>query len=199
MGETVEIIRAGDGSVVTAELVARCAAADFNAAEAEWGPLRSAAWAFTLASEHGHWNWGRKASPLSNPAYRGIGIRHDGRMQGLALLIVAGKVSRFAPIKPLVYVDFIEVAPWNSRTFSDPILFSGVGTELVKVAIRLSVESGFAGRIGLHSLPQAEGFYDRRCLMAGFGADPNYDDLKYFEFSAEAAEAFLRSSPDVER
>lgn len=38
----------------------------------------------------------------------------------------------------------------------------GVGTALVTAAVALSEDEGFKGRIGLHSLPQAEDFYRRR-------------------------------------
>jgi hypothetical protein len=37
------------------------------------------------------------------------------------------------------------------------------------------------GRVGLHSLRQAEDFY-ARCGMTRIGPDPNYYDLTYFEY-----------------
>ena len=188
MTGVVEIIRAGDKVVVTAELVARCTAADFNAAEAEWGPLRrqfrasGESGAIETAQEHGHWNWGRKAPPLSDPAFRGIALKFEGRTQGLMLVRLEGIMSRLdAAPRPLVYIEFIEVAPWNLRGLFQAPEFSRVGTALFREAVRLSESLGFEGRVGLHSLPQSEEFYSGACAMTRLGVDRDHEGLAYFE------------------
>jgi hypothetical protein len=54
----------------------------------------------------------------------------------------------------------------------------------------LSEEEGFKGRIGLHSLPQADEFYRLRG-MTDLGTDQTNQNLRYFEMTAEQARAFL--------
>jgi len=44
----------------------------------------------------------------------------------------------------------------------------GVGTILIAEAVRPSLEIGLTGRVGLHSLPQAEAFYTRNLNHAVF-------------------------------
>jgi hypothetical protein len=67
-----------------------------------------------------------------------------------------------------------------------------VGTVLLGEAIRLSAESGFEGRIGLHSLPQAERFYRTALGMSDLGNDPAYDGLRYFEYNSSTANEWLK-------
>lgn len=55
-------------------------------------------------------------------------------------------------------------------------------------AIDISQNVGFEGRIGLHSLPQAEGFYIDKCGMIGLGPDPAYEGLLYCEMTSEQAD-----------
>lgn len=42
---------------------------------------------------------------------------------------------------------------------------------------------------GLHSLPQANGFYANTCGMTDLG--PGYDNLRYFEMTPEQAQVFI--------
>ena len=55
----------------------------------------------------------------------------------------------------------------------------------------LSEELEFQGRIGLHSLPQANGFYANACGMTDLGADADHQGLRYFEMTPEQARAFV--------
>ena len=90
--------------------------------------------------------------------------------------------------KPLVYVKFLESAPWNVKAYVPLPKYGSVGTRLLEAAVRLSLTEGFAGRLGLHSLPNpaTEQFYQRRGLI-GLGPDAQMEDLPYYEFSAKAA------------
>jgi hypothetical protein len=49
----------------------------------------------------------------------------------------------------------------------------------------------FKGRIGLHSLPQANAFYANTCGMTDLGFDQDYEGLRYFEMTPGQAEAFI--------
>ena len=73
----------------------------------------------------------------------------------------------------------------------DPPIYRGVGSLLIAAAIQLSLDEGFKGRIGLHSLPQADAFYANTCGMSNLGPDPSYQNLSYFEMTAEQAQAFI--------
>ena len=91
--------------------------------------------------------------------------------------------------KNLVYVEFVENAPWNRKELFDPPRYRGIGTLLMRAAIEASRQEGFKGRIGLHSLPQADAFYAKTCGMTDLGADPDphYSPMHYFEMTARTS------------
>jgi hypothetical protein len=141
-----------------------------------------------------HWKWDefvRKTRPYLT--YRRFSILAENKLQGLML----ANLSSTARIesqkgKDLVYADLISTAPWNRKdavnTASIP-RFSGIGVIMVRVAIELSIAEGFKGRIGLHSLGQAETFYRDRCKMTDLGLD-RVKRMVYFEMTEEQAVAF---------
>ncbi len=105
--------------------------------------------------------------------------------------------SQLAPPSWVLYVDYVEVAPWNYRVPQNRGVaavreprFRGVGALLLGEAIRMSLGATAGGRVGLHSLPQAEDFYSH-CGMKRIGPDPNYYDLVYFEYPDGVAGAQL--------
>lgn len=89
----------------------------------------------------------------------------------------------------LVYVDYLETAPWNQQKIVSVPEFGGIGTVFLRAAVEISRDEGFHGRIGLHSLPQSEDFY-RRLEMSELGGDPAKQNLKYFEMTSRQADAF---------
>ena len=143
--------------------------------------------------EHWGWNWQRKAGYVDLLAYLCFGVECDGEMQGLMLVNTTNVVSRLTGQKgkPLVYVDYIESAPWNAKVLTDAPRFSGVGPRLIEAAVRYSMKEGFAGRVGLHSLPQSEDFYERTCRMIRGEIDPKYEGLRWFELTALGVKKFL--------
>lgn len=146
-----------------------------------------------LRPQHAHWDWRKKHQAVEKLlAYQTLGIECDGEMQGLILLKTAGQMSRIANQKSngLVYVYFIETAPWNSPIIVQEPRYSQVGTVLLAAAIDISVDLGFKGRIGLHALPQAESWYATHCEMTNFGPDEGYHKLTYFEMTSEQAANF---------
>jgi hypothetical protein len=96
---------------------------------------------------------------------------------------------------PLLYVGFLESAPWNTRTLSNRPRFKAVGTTLMFAAVEISRENGWHGRLGLHSLPQAEEFY-RRVGMTRLRTDPEHEGLAYYELTADTAALF---SPEEQK
>jgi hypothetical protein len=128
---------------------------------------------------------------LSNKSFA---IECNGDTQGLMIVSLL-KLSRIEATKgkPLVYIDFLETAPWNRDSLAEP-RFRGVGSVMLAVAIQLSLDEGFHGRIGLHSLPQSEAWYSKRG-MTNFGPDPHYPhNLTYFEMMESQASAHIRGA-----
>ena len=144
--------------------------------------------------EHWHWNWANnnKFTKINLLAYRCFGIECDNKMQGL-MLVNTINTSRLQnqKSKPLVYIDYIEVAPWNSKVLTTDPRYRAVGVRLIEAAIRFSLEEGFGGRVGLHSLPQAESFYENICGMTRGEIDLHYHSLCWFEITEVNAKKFL--------
>lgn len=141
-----------------------------------------------------HWDWRRKVATLQGMlANPGFGIVCGGLTQGMMIVDAVKHRGRLdvQQGQHLVYVEFVENAPWNRAELFDPPRYRGVGSILIRAAVALSEELEFHGRIGLHSLPQANGFYADTCGMTDLGADPDYEDLRYFEMTPEDAQAFI--------
>ena len=173
-----------------AVLRARLAVDVVIAAEALWKPHRVA----VTSAEHSHWDWSLKTGRLAIPDTRILGVECDGAIEGMALVFERGHHARLPPAtgRPLVYVDFLEAAPWNLRGSVSGPRFKGVGVTLMTAVERLSESLGCEGRVGLHSLDQAENFYARTCQMAALGSDRGYYGLAYFEWTTARARRFVK-------
>lgn len=144
--------------------------------------------------QHAHWDWKKKHDAVADIlAYQLLGVEYEGEMQGLMLLKTAGKFSRIASHKShgLVYVSFVETAPWNSPLIVQEPRYGQVGTVLLAASISISMDLGFKGRIALHALPQAESWYATHCEMTDLGPDADCHNLRYFEMTPEQAAGFL--------
>lgn len=144
--------------------------------------------------EHSHWDWRDKHSSIANELrFQSFALECDGMTQGLMIVntIKRCRISSQAN-KHLVYVEYLEAAPWN-RTKVDVPQFRGVGTVMIAAAVHLSEEEGNDGRVGLHSLPQADNFYRTKCGMTDLGPDASYpSQLRYFEMTEAQAASFLK-------
>lgn len=200
--EVVQIQVRADGSFVPASLLSGMAPPDLLVVEAEWLAERSlvmqellragvprSAWPQSI-----HWDWRRKAPQLKLLESSGYGIVCEKSWQGVMMTKSASHFARLAPDKgkPLVYVDYLEVAPWNWRIpeVGRAGRYRGIGPALFWRAVRQSAEEGFHGRVGLHSLPQAEAFYTRMG-MSRLGPDPHKQNLAYFELTAAQGKTLL--------
>ncbi len=141
--------------------------------------------------EHAHWQWERKwRAALKSSQF--LGVECEGAMQ--ALMIVRTDKTCRLPDQfglPLVYVDYLASAPWNLPELVPQPRFRRGGLALIAAALRLSEQIGYNGRVGLHSLPQAEEFYRAKCGMADLGVDPFYEDLHYLKMTPAQSQAFL--------
>jgi hypothetical protein len=142
--------------------------------------------------EHSHWDWRNKIDSVEAGRHLLVAIECQGIVQGIMAILRTPRHSQFTG-ELVVYVDYLEAAPWNLKGSSISPRFVGIGTVLMADAIRLSQETGLNGRVGLHSLPQAEGFYETRCRMTRFSQDVSYYNLTYFEFVGHQATAWLAS------
>jgi hypothetical protein len=147
-----------------------------------------------------HWDWPAKTAQVQNLlAFRGCSIVAAGMTQALMRVDLTKSAREPSQAgKALVYVDYLEVAPWNRADLGGTPRLKGAGTAMVTAAVALSREEGFKGRIGLHSLPQSEAFYRDRCGMTDLGPDAAYQGLRYFEMTTEQADAFLSEEQDDE-
>lgn len=138
-----------------------------------------------------HWDWPQKCSPVPGAKHSILSLLNGVDVEA-AMLLFHGRTSRdpSAPL-PLLYVDYVAVAPWNRRAFQEPQRFRHLGTIMIGAAVELSRTLGLDGRLGLHSLPQSEGFY-RRIGMRDYGLDAGSQSLRYFEFDEPAARAFQK-------
>ena len=164
--------------------------------EQVWGPARDGLARTAAAAgsplENAHWDWRNKVRYYRPGWHCLVAIEFEGDVQGLMAVETRLRRSRLAADRWVVYVDFLEVAPWNRRlaTIQEP-RFGGVGTLLLGEAVRMSMGPSANGRVGLHSLPLAEGFYAGHCGMTSRGPDPGYHGLVYFEYSEGTAAEWL--------
>ena len=142
-----------------------------------------------------HWNWRDKVKAieglLSQPCFS---VVCKGMTQGLMIVNTVKRARVPTQVgQHLVYVEYLESAPWNRRMeeSSKQVAYGGIGSNLMRAAVEFSLQEEYKGRVGLHSLPQANDFYGIVCEMTDLGPDPNYKNLRYFEFTPEQAKAFI--------
>jgi len=199
------------GDLVEAQLFDEVTTDHFLETENEWRPLVRSAALRVLQEErsgeqipqHWHWDWTSKTPELGKLGVTFYGVECVGKLQGLMKVETPGAdpvvcQCRLAGQrgKPLVYIDYLEAAPWNVKWLMQELgrgaRFRGVGTEFVRAAVQHSFYEGFHGRVGLHSLPTSERFYLQGCGMTDGERDLNKEKLLWCEFTPEQAARFLR-------
>jgi len=145
--------------------------------------------------QHANWNWVEyydKAKVQDLLVYQLMGVECGGNMQGLMLIKNAGVYCRIPSQMGLgmVYVIFLESAPWNVSSIVKEPVYRHVGSTLLNAAIAASEHCEFKGRIGLHALSQADSYYSKHCNMTDVGLDPKKGNLRYFEMTAQQAKQF---------
>jgi hypothetical protein len=202
MSDTTQVfLKDQTGQIVVAALIAGMTSEEIADAYADWKPFIEAHRRELEVQgvprsdwpQHQHWNWEQKADRYgAQLSYRFFGIECEAEIQAMMLVDLDTKRCRLEEQqgKPLIYVEYLSAAPWNLHTFVPTPLYKGAGTILIRAAIQLSLELGYGGRIGLHSLPQADPFY-ARCGMTDLGLNLAYYELRYFEMTSEQAERYL--------
>ncbi|MFZ4429182.1 MAG: GNAT family N-acetyltransferase [Phycisphaerales bacterium] len=203
-GRTLRLIRKSTGECVPGRLHADLRMQDLMLIERSWAPERARLMAALLRQEVArdqwpeslHWDWSRKAHELQLLQASCVGIVCDEEWQGAMLTKTVGYGSMVEGPdkgKPVIYVDFVESAPWNwdLKAIGRSPRFKGIGSLLIRESIEQSLREGFHGRVGLHALPQAEVFYDSVCGMTRLDAHHDRQGLVYFEFTRQQAVRFL--------
>ncbi|MDF5737889.1 MULTISPECIES: GNAT family N-acetyltransferase [unclassified Nostoc] len=121
----------------------------------------------------------------------------ENNLQGIIVLSFNRCASSLKSTEKLVYLNLVNVAPWNRIFLEENRRYKGVGSSLVVFGISRSIELGFEGRVGLHSLEEAENFY-RHLGFVDLGYDLSYleseanpSPVKYFEMTERQAELTL--------
>jgi hypothetical protein len=140
--------------------------------------------------EDKHWDWLRKMQYASTPNFTTFALESGNITQGLMIVETDLHRSALENGKSLVYIDYLASAPWNRGSLQEPPMFRAIGTILFSLAVYLSNELGFKGRVALHSLPKAEAFYRSKGMMDG-GLDVKYYNLRYFELATADAQQII--------
>jgi hypothetical protein len=194
MSRKCELKESSSGTWVEASVLRDITAKDITLAEKSWKPIRRKLAAARRAGgghpEHAHWDWTGKTEPSWSGQWCFVAVKCGKSFEGL-MAVRSKPRTRRTDAKPVLYVDFVEVAPWNSRNLTDTPRYSGVGSILIQEAVAVSLSWGWEGRVGLSSLPQAKGFYSQIGMRLVEKGDPDYGDLDYFEFDESDAKLFL--------
>lgn len=108
--------------------------------ERTWGPARTQlgtdAAATGVPLEHGHWDWGNKVGHYRPGWHCLVAVEAEGEVQGLMAVETLLRPSRLTPGGWVVYVDYVEAAPWNLAVPNvQRPRFAGVGTLLIGEAV----------------------------------------------------------------
>lgn len=199
MDESIVWLRAGTGgNPVEASLFDDISNDHLRLWSQTWTPeMRRHAASNPIANrpEDSHWNWRHKlmASGGLLSTHSFALLCHD-ELQGL--MIARDLASAKLPGQfglPMVQIEFIATAPWNRPEFQHPVRYKGCGRILILAAVEVSRSCGGKGRIGLHSLPAAEEFYEQKCGMTPLGRDAAHQNLLYFEMTETQADVFRRN------
>ena len=208
MSQTQQQVILVDGATrlpFVATLISGADVAQMQIVDAQWLSYLSQAVADALARgiprydlpEHKHWEWERKARAMTAGS-TAFTIEANGEAQAV-MIVRTDKTCRLSVQfrEPMVYVDYLASTPWNLAGLVPIPRYSQCEISMVDAAIRHSVAIGFKGRIGLHSLQDAEGFYRDKLLMHDLGVDTAYEDLRYFEMTERDAAIFLAGRTTV--
>lgn len=106
-------------------------------------------------------------------------------------MVVEGAGSKLNQDQPLVYVEYVGVAPENLHPPVGNRELAGLGTLLIHEAVMLAQQLGFAGRVGLHSKEYSEALYRRLHFTALQRESTEDGRWLYFELAAQDVQKFL--------
>ena len=200
----VDLYNRGSTAYDKAEVYRELDQKNFDDFDRLWKPMlaKRRAEVHTLAEaananvQDANWDWVGKAKVAARMMGQETFAVECGETQGLMLVDLNG----FARLdvqkgRELIYVELLATAPWNRHKFVASPRYKGVGRILIATAISLSIESGFGGRLGLHSLPQSESWYRDEAGFTDLGFDAP-KRMHYFEVTPDEAKAFLEDNQE---
>ena len=142
--------RTADRPYTRARLYRDFPASKLDAIEATWADARELAAnadeALGLAPlEHAHWDWRNKRDSIQKGTHMAVVVECEGDLQGAMAVLRTPRPARLGN-GHVVYVDYLEAAPWNLRAFSSQPRFMGVGTILIADAINLAGKCNWEGQ-----------------------------------------------------
>lgn len=198
----VDLYNRGSKSFDRAQVYRELDKKNFDDLEQLWKPILAnrLAQVHTLAEaanvnvQDAHWDWVGKAKIATTQMGQETFVIECGETQCLMLV----DLNQFAQLdmqkgRELIYVELLATAPWNRHKLVASPRYKGVGRILIATAISLSIDSGFHGRIGLHSLPQSESWYREGAGFTDMGLDGS-KRMNYFEVTADQAKVFLEDN-----
>jgi hypothetical protein len=139
-----------------------------------------------------HWNWSKKALFYSSSGYDWFFLKTSEGIQSVCL-VFHPKESVFQKIS-IFYIQYVSSAPWNRKSSLHERKYRGVGKEIIKQVLFYFLKKYRYGYgFSLHSLPQAQNFYEN----LGMTNIPEYNDekgLPFYEMSKENAILFLEEN-----
>lgn len=145
----------------------------------------------SIQTEDFHWDWFLKSYKFRSEEYEWFYLYADEKPQG-ACVIFHPKDSALGDSK-IFYVEFIAVAPWNRDCLIRKRVLYGVGSTLLKAALRFSTDKlGLKPGFSLHSLPQAKSYYEKIKMVNVKERDK--DELIYFELPQDQALLLLEAT-----
>jgi hypothetical protein len=180
LNRIIQLLQVHDQQIVDA-ILTKVIDKHLEDAKTLWEPILAGS-----GQDDEYWNWvGKSRRSKLLPGDELYAIECEGITQGLMMLDVLKKRCQIESQlrRRLVYISALATAPWNRPLITNPPTYKGVGGNLVDFAIARSHELGYQGRIGLHALPGALGFYRKlRIGLLNCGPDPEEpDNLVYFE------------------
>ena len=127
-----------------------------------------------------HWEWLSKSLVYRSDEYKWFYLKTENNIEAACLAYHPKKSA--VDSKDIFYIEFIAVAPWNRESPMSPKKLKGVGSTLLRAAVKYLVNSlGLTYRFGLHALPQARGYYQK--IGMDYLPIGDKDSLEYFEMS----------------
>lgn len=132
-----------------------------------------------IHNEDSHWKWFNKSALLKSNEYKWFFFRIDEKIQAACLIYHPRKAILSS--HDIFYVEFIAVAPWNRDNPMEKKIYSRVGTLLLTNVMSYCTDVlGYKPGFCLHSLPQAQTFYENYLGMQRC-PDEDKESLYYYE------------------
>lgn len=140
-----------------------------------------------IDAEHIHWDWVNKSKHYQQDEYSWFYFLVDDSIE--AVCLTYHPKDSVIDSEKIFYIEYIAVAPWNKAHPLFPRKFSGIGSLMISNLQRYFKDSlGYRYGFSLHSLPQAESYYQHIGMTPIKGHEK--DNLPYLEMDSQSSERF---------